>query len=102
MKITREAQLRLAAEHAQYFMELSNNYRIIGDAGNTILQFYEDKVKVKKDGTKIPYEFTENYYYPNLKTALISYVNKSIGDCSAVSDILLRLDKLELQIKKYF
>lgn len=80
-------------------MKLSNNYRIISEENNTILQFYEDKVKVKKDGAKIPYEFTENYYYPNLKTALISYVNKTIGECREVSDVLLKLNKLELQIK---
>ena len=80
-------------------MKLSNNYRIISEENNTILQFYEDKVKVKKDGAKIPYEFTENYYYPNLKTALISYINKTIGECREVSDVLLRLNKLESQIK---
>ena len=81
-------------------MKLSNNYRIIAEENNTILQFYKDKIKVKKDGTKIPYEFTENYYYPNLKTALKSFVNKYIGESKEVSEVLLRLNKLELQINK--
>jgi len=81
-------------------MKLSNNYRIIAEENNTILQFYKDKIKVKKDGTKITYEFTENYYYPNLKTALKSFVNKSIGESKEVSEVLLRLNKLELQINK--
>jgi hypothetical protein len=81
-------------------MKLSNNYRIIAEENNTVLQFYKDKIKVKKDGTKIPYEFTENYYYPNLKTALKSFVNKYIGESKEVSEVLLRLNKLELQINK--
>ena len=81
-------------------MKLSNNYRIIAEENNTILQFYKDKIKVKKDGTKISYEFTENYYYPNLKTALKSFVNKYIGESKEVSEVLLRLNKLELQINK--
>mgnify|MGYP003642149759 FL=1 len=81
-------------------MKLSNNYRIIAEENNTILQFYKDKIKVKKDGTKIPYEFTENYYYPNLKTALKSFVNKYIGESKEVSEVLLMLNKLELQINK--
>jgi len=81
-------------------MELSNEYRIIVEENNTILQFYKDKIKVKKNGTKEPYEFTENYYYPNLKTALKSYVDKSIGESQEVSEILLKLNQLELQINK--
>ena len=81
-------------------MKLSNNYRIIAEENNTVLQFYKDKIKVKKDGTKISYEFTENYYYPNLKTALKSFVNKYIGESKEVSEVLLRLNKLELQINK--
>jgi hypothetical protein len=80
-------------------MKLSSNYRIVKEENNTILQFYTGKVTVKKDGTKVPYEFTENYYYPNLKTALQSYVNKSIGECKEVSEVLLKLNELELQIK---
>tara|TARA_R110000868_G_scaffold186966_2_gene429493 strand:+ start:917 stop:1183 length:267 start_codon:yes stop_codon:yes gene_type:complete len=83
-------------------MILSNKYRIIVEENTTILQFYKNKVTVKKDGTKIPYEFTENYYYPSLKTALKSYVNKSIGECNDVSKILLRLNELELQIKEIY
>ena len=81
-------------------MKLSNNYRIIAEENNTVLQFYKDKIKVKKDGTKISYEFTENYYYPNLKTALKSFVNKCIGESKEVSEVLLMLNKLELQINK--
>lgn len=80
-------------------MKLSNNYRIVKEENCTILQFYTQKITTRKDGTKEPYEFTENYYYPNLKTALQSYVNKSIGECKEVSEVLLKLSKLEQDIK---
>ena len=81
-------------------MNLSNNYRIIVEENNTILQYYKNRIKTKKNGDMINYIFTENYYYPNLKTALKSYVNKSIGESQEVSEILLKLNKLELQINK--
>jgi len=81
-------------------MILSDKYRIINEENNTILQFFEERIKVKKDKTKESYIFTENYYYPNLKTALKSYVNKIIGDCNDVKKVLSKLDELELKLNK--
>tara|TARA_R110000782_G_scaffold9904_1_gene31400 strand:- start:226 stop:483 length:258 start_codon:yes stop_codon:yes gene_type:complete len=80
-------------------MILSENYRIISEENNTVLQYFKDKIKTKKNGDQEPYVFVENYYYPNLKTALQSYVNKSISECREVSSVLLKLNKLEKEIK---
>jgi hypothetical protein len=79
-------------------MVLSNEYRIVNEENNTILQFYETRVKNKKDGTKEDFVFTQDYYYPNLKTALKAYVNKSISDCTSLKHVLSKLHKLELQL----
>jgi hypothetical protein len=80
-------------------MILSNEYRIVNEENNTILQFYETRIRTKKNGTKEDFVFTENYYYPNLKTALKAFVNKSISDCPSVNHVLREIKKLELQLK---
>jgi methionine salvage enolase-phosphatase E1 len=79
-------------------MRLSKNYRIVNEESNTILQFHEDRVKTKKDGTQEPYEFVDNYFYPNLKSALKAYVNKAVGDCKQVKEVLKKISELEDQI----
>ena len=79
-------------------MNLSEKYRIVKDDSVIILQFFEKRTRVKKSGLKEEYEFTDNYYYPNLGTALKAYVGKEIAECSEVSDILVRLDELESKL----
>jgi len=81
-------------------MELNENYRIITDENNVILQFFETREKEnKKDGSKEPYEFTDNFYYPTIKTALRGFLNKSIKPSTAVEDCLYRIEEVENIIK---
>ncbi|MBC7524815.1 MAG: hypothetical protein H7239_10285 [Flavobacterium sp.] len=88
-------------------MELNKNYRIVYDSDNTILQFFEQREKTVKDeatkkyvGTGEYKEFTENFYYPNLKTALIGFLNKCTWGQENAKEVLSILNKLELLINK--
>ena len=86
-------------------MELNENYRIIYDAENTILQFFEQReVKVKDESTKKLIgtgefkEFTENFYYPNLKTALIGFMHKCTWGLNIAQQVLDKLNQIETKI----
>jgi len=87
-------------------MELNKNYRIIYDSENTILQFYENKEIFKKEdklkikGTGEIKEFTENYYYPNLKSALKGFLNKCNWNIKTAEQILKKLNEIEQIINK--
>lgn len=76
-------------------MELSKNYRIVKDENNVILQFHEYRTREKGKLKGELYEFTDDYYYPNLKTALKSYVNKTLSFCSDIEEVLLKISELE-------
>lgn len=77
-------------------MILNKNYRIVFDDNNTVLQFFELREKTSKEtGEKTEFEYTENYYYPNIKTALKSFLNKSLDGSSSVEEILKRIGEVE-------
>jgi hypothetical protein len=88
-------------------MNLNGNYRIVYDAENTILQFFESReIKVKDESTKKYVgtgeykEFTENFYYPNLKTALVGFMNKCTWGLETAREVLKELTNLEVLIKQ--
>jgi hypothetical protein len=77
-------------------MQLNKNYRIIFDENNTVLQFFEMREKTKKETKETTtFEYTENYYYPNIKTALKSFLNKSLDGSNNVEEVLKRVDEVE-------
>lgn len=81
-------------------MKLSENYRIINDESNVILQFFEMREKQKKDGTVQTYEFTDSFYYPTLKGALNAFLNKNIKGSKSVNEVLNRISEVESIINK--
>ncbi len=81
-------------------MKLSENYRLVFDANNVTLQFFEQREKVKKDGTKEMHEFTDDSYYPNIKVALKQFVLKSLKDSDSVKDCIKKIELLESKIDK--
>lgn len=87
-------------------MKLNKNYRIVYDSENTILQFFEQRESFKKEdklkiaGTGEFKEFTENFYYPSLKTALNGFLIKCTWDLETAKEVLIILDKLEGLINK--
>jgi hypothetical protein len=86
-------------------MQLNEKYRIIYDANNTILVFFEQREKqIKVKGKLVPtgefYEFTEDYYYPNLKTALNGFLNKCTWGLETVEQVLSEIKKVETLINK--
>lgn len=81
-------------------MQLNENYRIVYDSDNTILQFFEQReIKVNKVGTGEFKEFTENFYYPNLKTALNGFLTKCTWGIETAKEVLSKLNELEALIK---
>jgi hypothetical protein len=86
-------------------MEINSNYRIVYDSNNTILQYFEQREKqIKEKGKLVPtgefFEFTEDYYYPNLKTALNGFLNKCTWDLKTAEQVLNEIKKVELLITK--
>lgn len=81
-------------------MNLGSNYRVIYDDNNVTLQFYEQRTRTKKSGLKESYEFTENFYYPTLKHALKSYLNKSLVGSESIDVVLQKISKVEDSISK--
>ena len=83
-------------------MELNEKYRIVYDSENTILQFHEMRIKKPKidaiQDCGMSFEFTDNSYYPNLKSALIGFLNKCTWDLETAKEVLAELNKLELLI----
>lgn len=79
-------------------MEIAQNARILFDENNVILQFFEQRERTKKDGTKEPYEYQDNYYYGSVKQALKSYLNKSLKYAENIQEILRRIDEVEQKI----
>jgi len=76
-------------------MELDNNYRIVYDENNVILQFFEQRAKKQKDGSLVDFEFTENFYYPNMKTALNAFLSKSLHGSISVEAVLQEIRRVE-------
>ena len=87
-------------------MQLNENYRIVYDSDNTILQFFEQReINVKDETTKKFVgtgefkEATENFYYPNLKTALSGFLSKCTWGVETAKEVLSKLNELEGLIK---
>jgi len=80
-------------------MQLNNEYRLVYEDNKVVtLQFFENRVREKKNGDTETYEFTDNYYYPNLKKALKAYVNKSIMPSKDIQEVLDKIELLESRI----
>ena len=83
-------------------MILTDNWRIYKDSSaGYVLEFFEDRT-VEKEGSKNEgktYEYSDKYYYPNLKTALKAFLNKYIGDAKDIEDVLKRIEDVEQLIE---
>jgi hypothetical protein len=77
-------------------MNLNENYRIVYDSENCILQYYDQRErKVKGSDTKESFEYTENFYYPNLKTALVAFLNKATWGLETAEQVLSEIKRVE-------
>jgi hypothetical protein len=81
-------------------MELDKDYRIVYEENNVTLQYHEIKIRTKKNGEKENYEFVDNFYYPNLQSALKAYSNKALSYSKSIKDVLDRQYNIELLIKQ--
>lgn len=78
-------------------MELTEKWRLLKDDTCVTLQFFEERERTKKNGSKEVYEYTDSYYYPNLKEALKGFSRKYVMP-TEYQDILIRLERLETLI----
>lgn len=76
-------------------MKIDNNYRIVFDEYNVILQYYDNRIKEKRDGTTEEYEFQQNTFHGTVKNALTAYMNKKINGSSSAEDFYNRIQKVE-------
>lgn len=81
-------------------MNLSENYRLVFDENNVTLQFFEQRERNKQDGTKDTFEYTDNLYYPNVKSALKAFLQKSLNGSESVEQCLKRINEVEAKIDK--
>lgn len=81
-------------------MNLSENYRLVFDENNVTLQFFEQRERNKQDGTKDTFEYTDNLYYPNVKAALKSFLQKCLNGSESVEQCLKRINEVEAKIDK--
>ena len=81
-------------------MKIDNNYRLVYEENGTVtLQFYEERIRVKKDtGLKEFFEFTENYYYANVVQALTAYSKKALTPSSDIETLLYKMEAVERNI----
>lgn len=79
-------------------MELSKNYRLSYDEKNVILQFFEPRIRTKKDGSEEPFEYVHDTYHGTIKNALKAFVQKSIRGSESVEEILARIAEVETKI----
>jgi hypothetical protein len=80
-------------------MKLDENYRIETDAYNYTL-VYEckkfDQLKKKEIHSKA------EWHYPELKHALVKYMNESLKTCESIKEVFLKIDELEKKIASHF
>lgn len=87
-------------------MELSENYRIVYDSRNVILQFHEMRektaeIKKRVGGKDGPYEVVEETYYPNLKQALQAFLHKSTKGSESIEECIQRIEEAEKKIEEF-
>jgi len=91
-------------------MDLNDKYRIVYDTENVILQFHEQREKQtlikgakgqvgKYEGTGEFKEFSENYYFPSLETALKGFVTKALWGLETAEEVLSKLEEINNTIK---
>ena len=80
-------------------MILTDKWRVEYDQNNFILQFFETREKQHKDGTTSTYEYVESFFHPTMKSALLSFANKSLNGSETIDEVIKRIENLEAIIK---
>ena len=82
-------------------MKLAEKWRIVYDTPQTAtLQFFEERIRVKKDKSEESYEFVDSFYYPNVKEALKGFVRKYYNGSKSIKELVGRMDYIEGLIYK--
>ena len=80
-------------------IELDKNYNITVDNNNVMLNFKGDPYASKdRKGNPTMVTPSDKWFYPNVKVALKSYVNKSLKTSGSLNEVLSKIESLENQI----
>lgn len=79
---------------------LSEKFRIKYEENNCVLQYFETREREKKDGTKEQYEYTSDWYYPDLKSSLRKFLQLNLEGSETINQVLERIAEVEQIIKK--
>lgn len=82
-------------------MKIDNNWSIEYDENNVILVYSEPKTRIKKNGSKEDYIYRNMFYYPNIKTALKSYLNRCLKGSGSINEVLSKINEVEQKIDNY-
>lgn len=83
-------------------MKIDEKWSVVFDENNAILRFEEIRQRKNKETQEeTDYSFREDYYYPNLHTALIAYLHKSLEPAEDVKDCVRLIDQAIDKIKNH-
>ena len=82
-------------------MKLDNNYTIEKDTYNFILKFVGEPYEKEVKGEMKTFTPKEEFYYPNLMSALKAFIEKSIDidGIENVKELVNKLDQVYLDIE---
>lgn len=82
-------------------MNISDNYRIVFDENNVILQFFEQRVREKKGGDKEEYEYQSNTFYRTVGQALSAFLAKTLHGVKDIQELSDKITFVEEKISEF-
>jgi hypothetical protein len=78
---------------------IDENYRIENDVNNFILK-YEKRNGIINEKTGKETTSSDEWYFPNIKLALIKYFNESLKTPETITEVLDEIKRVETLISK--
>jgi len=70
------------------------------DANNCILTFKEERIREKKTGEQEQYDYLDEYYYPNVQSALVKYLQLCQEEAKTVMECIELTNRVIKEIKQ--
>jgi hypothetical protein len=81
---------------------INKNWRVDHENDCSTLVFFEPRVANKGTDKQKDIIFEQNYYYPNLESALIGYILKTLDNSKDIQDVLRVIKEVKQEIKDKF
>ena len=76
-------------------MKLNDNWNITYDENNVVLNKIERRINRKGEEST----YITPHYYPNVKSALKAFLNKSLKQSESIMEVINRIEKAEKDIE---